>query len=219
MRLNGFMALIAVVCVVGVMSGEILGPMAKLRFTSIVEAGGNAGGRIFRAGMAGDLFSDESRSASAKAEMVLGRPGEPLGPPDAETSPAVALNEHPAEDQNPGAVAYPVAALGISSGPIALSQADLSQSDFTPSTGVIPLSTAFGASHFVEVGGPLAAASQPPVAPTPPPTPAPTLAPAPEPASWLMLILGLGWVGLVLRRGRGRAVRPADDCAPGHIRS
>ena len=45
LRLNGLMALIAVVCVVGVMGGEILGPMAQLRFSRFEEAGGNEGGR------------------------------------------------------------------------------------------------------------------------------------------------------------------------------
>ncbi len=55
MRLNGIMALVAVVCVTGVVGGELLGPVTRLRL-SIREDADLSKGRAILAGIAGDAF-------------------------------------------------------------------------------------------------------------------------------------------------------------------
>jgi hypothetical protein len=211
MRLNGIMALIAVMCVAGVMSGEILGPMSKLRSSRIADAGGNDG-REIRAGMAGDLFQFSPSDQSLLDELVF------LGPtvagsrglrflPDPAMSPTALLFGQDGDQdawRDAGLAAYPASASGGLSGPVALSEAD-----FTPSTEPATFSSEFSfpdqVTSFAETGGGGGG--------TGPPEPSTVL----EPPSWLMLILGLGGLGLALRHGRRRTDRLPDDCAPDNL--
>jgi hypothetical protein len=243
MRLNGIMALVAVVCVTGVIGSELLGPAARLRM-SLREDADMYKGRSILAGLAGDSF----QFPGPRQPLVLSllgpislaprhpahKPHEPRGFPRPVFS-AVALLDG---DDPGGDFVSPDAVQSVSEG---LSPAQ-SSAVFTLSTepaafSTIPsLSSLFdgyglggggGGANLATLPPPPPSPSLPPPGPPPPPPPPgggegvakpfPVSA-SPEPASWLMLILGLGGVGLALRRRRARAFRSPSG-APEHLQS
>jgi hypothetical protein len=199
MRLNGIMGMIAVVCVAGVVSSEILGPMARLRFGRS-EAFGDSGKRhSMRAEVAGDTFGFPP--SDDPLLMLALNPTLPSSPHKGGSLPwpsfsavAMTFEEGDGDDQPEiGLINFQTSLDGVSA-PNALMDAV-----FTPAT-----EPAFSPDF-----------SPQPLSFTPPKTPAA----APEPASWLLLIFGVGGVGLALRRRRAQAAgRLPDGCASAALR-
>jgi hypothetical protein len=180
-RLNGLMALIAVMCIAGVVSSEMLGPMSRLRTWTHVSPGQNQA-RFIRAGLAGDAFV----FAPAAPQLAPPPPAPPprfvpirRSPPPPVGSSVLILPARDEGDQGgPDPPAYQFSAEGLSGG--------ISDANFDSSTWptFIPAALSNIDSTWT---GPSAVEA------------------APEPATWLMLILGLGGVGLALRRRRAGA--------------
>ncbi|HTX51500.1 MAG TPA: PEPxxWA-CTERM sorting domain-containing protein [Caulobacteraceae bacterium] len=178
------MALIAVMCIAGVVSGEMLGPMARLRSWTHQPPGLNQA-RIIRAGMAGDAFAFPPPSQPIVSPPATGAPRpvpyqRSFVPPPVASSVLILLPPDDGDQGGTGPPAYQFSSEGLSS---AIANANFDSSTPPP---FVPLSVS-------NVGADWAGSS------------ALAVAAAPEPSSWLMLILGLGWVGLALRRRRAGA--------------
>jgi hypothetical protein len=191
MRLNGIMALIAVVCVVGVVSAEVLGPVARLRAAPRGDDEEGAGKLSVRAELADDTFQFDPTDPFL-LEFLTPKLGARLIGRHALPSPAFSSvtmlfdGGGGGDDVNLVDPSTPAE----TSEPSALADAD-----FTPLGGSPALYPASWTQPppFGSVGpsgsGP---GGNPPSA-------------APEPADWLLLMLGVGAVGVALRRRRDSA--------------
>jgi hypothetical protein len=207
MRLNGVMALIAVVCVVGVVSGELLGPMAQLRHgRSDEDDVGFSKRHAIGAELADDTFlfaPEKSLLFELLGPMLPSSPSRGRRryyPPPAFSAVGMLFDGDGGDGDDVSLIAFQSPSDGLSNAN------DLTNADFTPP----PQSPT-----------PFQPGSQPPFFFVPPPIDTgkpPPLPPsaAPEPSSWLLLILGLGGAGLALRRWR---TREADRRAPMRPRS
>src|SRR5580704_13197382 len=106
MRLNGVMALIAVVCVVGVVSGELLGPMAQLRNAGRVGDDATFAKKpAWRAEIADDTFQFPPDQPLALEILgpTIAAPGDSLGRylPSPVFSAVTVLFDHPPDGQEP----------------------------------------------------------------------------------------------------------------------
>jgi hypothetical protein len=200
MRLNGVMALIAVVCVVGVVSGELLGPMAQLGHG---RSDDDDAGFSKRHAMGAELADDTFLFAPERPLLLEFLAPKP--PPSSRQHrylPQPAFSAVEMLFGGSGDDGDTISLIGLQSPSDGLSNPkDLINADFTPPPQS-PL--------------PFPPGSQPPYFFLSPPidtgkTPLPPPSAAPEPSSWLLLILGLGGVGLALRRWRGRGI---DGQAP-----
>jgi hypothetical protein len=184
-RLNGLMALIAVMCIAGVVSGELLGPMSRLRSWTHQSPGLNQA-RIIRAGLAGDAFVFAPQNQPIAAPPPAPPPPvphlRPAVPPPVPSS-VVFLPASGDGDQGPDPPPYELSSQGLSGAVYA--------ADFESSTSPTDV----------------------PSSPNADPTSVGLAQAVPEPASWLMLIFGLGGIGLALRRRRAGSARTPDTCS------
>jgi hypothetical protein len=179
------MALIAVMCIAGVVSSEMLGPMSRLRTWTHVSPGQNQA-RFIRAGLAGDAFVFAPVAPQLAPPPPTPPPRfVPIGrslPPPVGSSVLILPGKDDGDQGGPAPPAYQFSSEGVSGG---VSDADF---DSSTSPALVPASLPGVDSTWT---GPSAIDA------------------APEPASWLMLILGLGGVGLALRRRRARTLTEA----------
>lgn len=200
------MALIAVVCVVGVVSGELLGPMAQLRASGRVGDDAQFTKKsAWRAEVADDTFQFTPETPllmELLPKLASTSQGSGGGRyyPSPVFSPVSMLFDKPPDDG--GAVdLVDFQSAGQLSG------TDPSNADITPPTQL---------AQFVSYSTPMPNlfTAAPAAVVNPPPTAA-----VPEPDSWLLMILGFGGVGSALRRRRAAGSRPPNAREPADLRT
>lgn len=232
MRLNAIMALISVVCVTGVVSSELIGPVAHLRSAPRDEDDAGADKRpALRAELADDAFQFPSSELPFLMEVLGPKPA--LGPGQRRTLPLPAFspvsmllgNEEGGDEVTLADAAGLPGSLALTDASFTSSSGSTPSSSFSP-----PGPSLFDSAPINPVGG-----KPPPSTPpgtgssgSPPPSPPPIGTPVPvgplpsatpEPESWLLLVLGLGGAGSVLRLRRTAKDRSPDEDAPERIRN
>ncbi len=201
------MALIAVICVVGVVSAEVLGPVANVR--RLWARGSDDGGGVKQAAVRAELADDTFQfppDAPSLFELLLAPP--PRGKKSALPDLAFSAIEMSLRGDSGGDDEISLISIQASPQELAVS-GDLADVDFTYSHSPEPFS-------FFSPQQPLIFTT---LAAEPGPTGAPPTPGAPEPSAWLLLILGIGGAGMALRRRRGQASGLPEGCVSEHLQS
>jgi hypothetical protein len=224
------MAFIAVICATGVTAGLIIGPIGRYRLIGFAQGGSQRTRGLVAAEFGADDFGSESPlfellTFSPNKKSFARGSGLPRGRWTRVYLSAVGALPHLFE---PGEPEYPLTWTLVA----APTDVNLAPQTEIALYGAPP--GAVGDLNFVNDPGPFGSLTPPPSPPPPsppppssPPPPPPTttlppppppspppplpppLSPVPEPATWVLMILGCGGIGLALRRRRAREAESA----------